>query len=303
MTTCPESKLPPSVNYHLWQPCNMRCHHCFATFEDVKKSGLPRGHLPRQQAQSIVALLAERFEKLTFAGGEPTLCPWLFDLMDIAKRRGTVTMLVTNGSLIDEPWLDRFAKNLDWLTLSIDSADAATNVRMGRSVSGQALSPEAYAAMAKGARERGIRLKVNTVLTRHNAGEDMRPLIAEIAPERWKVLQALPVIGQNDEGFADLACDDGAFHRFVDRHLSLNEAGIAVVPEDNHAMRGSYAMVDPGGRFFDNVDGAHHYSRPILDVGVDGAWKGIRFSMALFDDRGGRYEFGKDGRKLPIVGG
>lgn len=301
MPITPATVLPPSVNYHLWQPCNMRCHHCFATFEDVKKSVLPKGHLPREEAQSIVALLAERFDKLTFAGGEPTLCPWLFDLMEVAKRRGTVTMLVTNGSLIDERWLDRFAGVLDWLTLSIDSADAATNARMGRAVSGRALSPEAYATMAKGARERGIRLKVNTVLTRHNAGEDMRRLLTEIAPERWKLLQALPVTGQNDEAFAEIACDDSAFHGFVERHEALKERGIAVVPEDNHAMRGSYAMVDPGGRFFDNVEGAHHYSRPILDAGVDGAFRDIRFSIALFDERGGRYEIGRTGRNLPTI--
>jgi organic radical activating enzyme len=37
--------------------------------------------------------------KITFAGGEPTLCPWLHDLIAIAKKTGMVTMLVTNGSL------------------------------------------------------------------------------------------------------------------------------------------------------------------------------------------------------------
>ena len=26
----------PTVNYHLWKPCNMRCEFCFATFEDIE---------------------------------------------------------------------------------------------------------------------------------------------------------------------------------------------------------------------------------------------------------------------------
>ncbi len=98
--------------------------------------------------------------------------------------------------------------------------------------------------------------------------------------------------GQNDAGFEAVACDDADFRRFVERHSDLSAKGIAVVPEDNHAMRGSYAMLDPAGRFFDNVDGEHRYSRPILDVGIDDAWADIRFSMALFDERGGRYEIG-----------
>ena len=41
------------------------------------------------------------------------------------------------------------------------------------------------------------------------------------------------------------------------------------MPESNELMRGSYVMVDPAGRFFDNVEGGHTYSRPILEVGVE----------------------------------
>jgi radical S-adenosyl methionine domain-containing protein 2 len=303
MTTPTATTLPPSVNYHLWQPCNMRCHHCFATFEDVKASVLPRGHLPEEQAIAVVALLGERFEKITFAGGEPTLCPWLFELVRRAHEAGSVTMLVTNGSILDEAWLDRFAGVLDWITLSIDSVVPETNRKMGRAVSGRPLSAKHYAKVASDARARGMRLKVNTVVTALNVTEDMHAILETLAPERWKVLQALPVAGQNDADFARIACADEDFRRFVERHSGLGERGIAVVPEDNHAMRGSYAMVDPAGRFFDNIDGAHRYSRPILDVGVEAGWTDIRFSMALFDQRGGRYEIGSPGgRRLPLAG-
>ena len=185
--------LPPSVNYHLWQPCNMRCRFCFAAFDDVKASVLPKGHLPEPQAALVVERLSERFEKITFAGGEPTLCPWLWGLMERARRSGAITMLVTNGSMIDDAWLYRYAGVLDWLTLSVDSAVPETNARMGRAVSGRAIAAGRYREMASGARARGIRVKVNTVVTSHNHGEDMRAFIRDLAPERWKVLQALPV--------------------------------------------------------------------------------------------------------------
>ena len=72
----------PSVNFHLWEPCNMKCKYCFATFKDVKQSILPKGHLPKAEAIEIVKELAEYgFKKITFAGGEPTLCKWLPDLI------------------------------------------------------------------------------------------------------------------------------------------------------------------------------------------------------------------------------
>ncbi|MBK9177852.1 MAG: radical SAM protein [Flavobacteriales bacterium] len=66
----------PSVNFHLWQPCNMRCKFCYATFHDVKRSILPKGHLPKEQAIDVVRQLAAHgFQKINFAGGEPTPLP------------------------------------------------------------------------------------------------------------------------------------------------------------------------------------------------------------------------------------
>ena len=302
MTNTATNSLPPSVNYHLWQPCNMRCRYCFAVFDDVRSSVLPKGHLPEQQAFSVTQMLAERFEKVTFAGGEPTLCPWLFELVRRAHDAGAVTMIVTNGTVVDDAWLDRFAGVLDWLTLSIDSASPEVSAGIGRAVSGRGLSTEHHLRLSSAARARGMRLKVNTVVTRLNAGEDMRPLLERLAPERWKVFQALPVAGQNDAGFEGVACTGEEFRHFVDRHASLCERGIRVVPEDNRAMRGSYAMVDPAGRFYDSAGGSHRYSRPILEVGVDAAWSDVEFSMDRFDERGGRYAFGAGpARRLPMA--
>ena len=71
----------PSVNYHLWKACNMRCNHCFATFQDFEPLFLPKGHLGREDCVLVVETIAEAgFQKINFAGGEPTLCPWLPDL-------------------------------------------------------------------------------------------------------------------------------------------------------------------------------------------------------------------------------
>ena len=72
----------PSVNFHLWKPCNMKCRFCFATFQDVGQDALPKGHLPREDCLTVVDALAKAgFDKINFAGREPTLCPWLPDLI------------------------------------------------------------------------------------------------------------------------------------------------------------------------------------------------------------------------------
>jgi radical S-adenosyl methionine domain-containing protein 2 len=269
----------------------MRCAFCFAPFQDVVSSVLPRGHLPREESLRLVRSLAERFEKVTFAGGEPTLCPWLPELVREAHAAGATTMLVTNGSRLTAV-LPHLAGVLDWVTISVDSPAADTLVKLGRAVGGkQAIPVEAYAAMAQAVRDAGMRLKVNTVVTRTNAGEDLSAFLRLLAPERWKVLRALPVDGQNTGRIEPLLCPPGAFEQFVARHAWLSAEGIEVVPEDNEDMRGSYAMVDPAGRFFDNAGGGHRYSQPILGAGIDEAWADVTFSMERFMDRGGVYDW------------
>ena len=66
------------------------------------------------------------------------------------------------------------------------------------------------------------------------------------------------------------------FDEFVARHRHLEDEGITIVPETNDDMIGSYAMVDPAGRFYDNVDGKYTYSEPILEVGVERALEQVR---------------------------
>ena len=285
------SALPPSVNYHLWAPCNMRCRFCFAPFQDVVAEVLPRGHLPRAESLRLVRTLAGRFDKLTFAGGEPTLCPWLPELVRAAKGAGATTMVVTNGSRLLS-CLDAMQDALDWVTLSIDSASERTLVALGRAVQGRTpLSPRQYLEIAEVVRQRGIRLKVNTVVSSANAGECLAPLIRALRPERWKLLRVLPVAGQNSGRVEPVLCTDAAFAGFVDRHRHLAAEGIDVVPEDNDDMRGSYAMVDPAGRFFDNASGGHRYTDPILTAGIDAAWAQAAFSMQRFVSRGGSYDW------------
>ena len=283
--------LPRSVNYHLWQPCNMRCKFCFATFHDVVADVLPKGHLPREEALRVVEVLAGRFAKVTFAGGEPMLCPWLPELICAAKQRGATTMLVTNGSKLTRSWIAAMEGKLDWITLSIDSATEETHQLLGRAVNGRAISAADYAVTAALVQLAGMRLKVNTVVTSLNVGEDMSNLISAIQPERWKILQVLPIEGQNDGKVEPLLCTPGDFADFVERHRGVEARGVTLVPEDNYAIRGTYAMVDPAGRFFDDAAGRHRYSEPILRVGLDRAFGQVSFSMDGFLRRGGDYDF------------
>lgn len=286
----------PSVNLHLWEPCNMRCKFCFATFKDVKQSILPKGHLPKEQALQVVEQLARLgFEKITFAGGEPTLCPWLSDLIATAKQAGLTTMIVTNGSKLTDEFLRDNQKHLDWIAVSVDSLDLGTNTAIGRAIPGKtSLTPSYYYDLSDKIRQYGFGFKVNTVVNRMNYHEDMSEFIRYSKPKRWKIFQVLPITGQNDLYIDNFKIEEEQFQYFLSTHSNLNDI-TKMVPENNKQMKGSYAMVDPAGRFYDNTKGTHNYSQPILDVGAKQAIQQVDYDFEKFISRDGLYDWAKKG--------
>lgn len=277
----------------------MRCKFCFATFQDVKHSILPKGHLLKEQAIEVVLQLADiRFEKITFAGGEPTLCPWLPELIRTAKNAGMTTMIVTNGSKLSDEFLLTNKSHLDWIAVSIDSLNLETNIEIGRAISGKTpLTVTYYKNLMNRIKSFGYGLKINTVVTNNNFTENLSEIIEYAQPKRWKILQALPIQGQNDDKIDSLQVTPKQFYHFIDTHKKM-EAITNIIPETNNAMKGSYAMVDPAGRFYDNAKGKHNYSRPILEVGARIAIQQVNYDFNKFVERSGIYDW-KNKKSFP----
>ena len=296
--------LPPAINWHFWPWCNYGCKFCFARFEDIPRAD----RLPREIALTVPEMLAEAgADKITFVGGEPTLCPYLGDLLAASKDVGLTTCIVSNASGLTEKFLDEWGHLVDWVGLSIDASNDEIHAEIGRGMrSDLARSRSHHLELATDAwnrcRSRGIRMKLNTVVCKPNLSDDMTELVLKLRPERWKIFEVLPVEGQNDGDVDDLLLDDGEFQTWVDRHSWVADEGIQFVPESNELMRGSYAMMDALGRFYSNTEGGHAYGPPILEVGVREAWEQNCFFEDRFHERGGVYEWGSGKVTLPVAG-
>lgn len=279
----------PSINFHLWEPCNMRCKFCFATFQDVKQTILPKGHLPEQDALKVVEQIAAAgFEKITFAGGEPLLCKWLPNLIKRAKQLGMTTMIVTNGSQLTDAFLQENTNYLDWIAVSVDSLENENNIKIGRAITGKRpLSKAYYYDVVDRIKKHGYGLKINTVVNKVNYKESLTEFIEYAKPKRWKVLQVLPIVGQNDTKIDDFKISEEEYNYFLSTHKAVK----TIVPESNDDIKGSYVMVDPAGRFFDNAKGTHNYSKPILEVGIHNAIMTMDYDLGKFLERGGIYDW------------
>ena len=266
-----------SVNWHVWPNCNYKCKFCFATFQD-------KDHLIREDYMKIPPMLADfGIKKINYVGGEPILCPHLGELLSISKGCGLVTSVVTNGSLLTKDFLDQNRDNLDWIGISIDSSSENTEKSLGRG-NGRHVGRAVQAA--KMVKECDIKLKINTVVTKLNYNENMRSLISDLEPDRWKVFQILQIEGENDESARGMLITRDQFMEFVKKHEYLKP-----VYEDNNAMTGSYIMIDPLGRLFQNWAGKYRYSKSILEAGFPEALRQVGCDNKKYINRGGRYKW------------
>ena len=279
MTEQNKNQKPISVNWHFWPWCNMKCRFCFATFNDVKKV------LQKEVALTVPKLLRDAgTEKLTFVGGEPMLCPYLGKLLIEAKKYGLSTKIVSNGTGFSTTFLKSFATYIDQVSLSIDSSSNSIEQTLGR---GWGSHVDNIMSTCKRLQIFRIPYQINTTVTKLTWNEDMRTLIEKLNPFRWKVFQVLPIKGQNDGQVEELLISKKEFETFKQNHLDIPFA----VFEDSDLMTGSYIMLDPIGRFFDNTSGKHTYSESIFKIGVIEAFKQIHWDKHKFVQRNGFYNW------------
>jgi mycofactocin radical SAM maturase len=115
---------PICLTWELTYSCNLACVHCLSS------SGRrdPR-ELTTSEAMSVIdEMRALQVFYVNIGGGEPTIRPDFFSLVEYATDNQVGVKFSTNGSRIDEATARRLA-NLDYtdIQISLDGADAATN--------------------------------------------------------------------------------------------------------------------------------------------------------------------------------
>lgn len=269
-----------TASFHIVKPCNMRCKFCYATFEDMKVTK----QLSKYDAFKILDKLKEAgLQKITFAGGEPLLYKWIYEVIAYSKSIGLTTSIITNGSLLTAELLEKFQGQLDWIGISVDSINEAINKSIGRSNKKEI----DYLNLCLNIKNVGFKLKINTVVNSFNWQDNLNEFINIVEPSRWKVFQALRVEGQNDKQFDEIKVSKEQFENFLNNHKHQK----SIVVEDNEAMTGSYLLIDPQGRLFENSKGKHTYSKPLQDNDIDICLSEINLNREMFIKRGGIYEW------------
>jgi radical SAM protein with 4Fe4S-binding SPASM domain len=171
--------------------CNLNCVWCYANSGKTPK----QEHMEFADLKGLLKILADAgVRQVTYSGGEPTIYPHIREAVKAAKDYGFIVHMNTNGYVLTR----EFARDLKRLGLSqvqsnIDSTDPGKHDYMrGRKGSfGRAIK-----AM-RNAREAGITVTSQTVLTRENESEiiDIFRLARGLGLQRSRVWDMMPSEG------------------------------------------------------------------------------------------------------------
>lgn len=104
--------------------CNLQCIHCF---RQASRS-LKHRDMDIEEYRSILRnAIRNKIERLVFSGwGEPTVNPFILDMIEEAKANGLYVVLNTNGQNLEEIASELVKTRVDEVYVSIDAVDPDT---------------------------------------------------------------------------------------------------------------------------------------------------------------------------------
>lgn len=229
------------VNLHILEQCNFKCKYCFAHFNGGKMLSL-------EDWKSIVDNISNSIpvKRFNIAGGEPLLFPRIDNLIEYIKSKGIDVSIITNGILLTDYFIERHANNLETIGISVDSLNEdilqELNCQTSRS---EMLDKYRLEQLSKIIKSNGIKLKLNTVITKSNYKEILSDKFSKLDIDRWKILKMKPFKNETFNNY-ELSVTNEEFEYFVERNKDMNN----IVVEKS--MVNSYIVIDSEGYLLDN---------------------------------------------------
>ncbi len=200
------SRSPLIVIWEVTRACDLACVHCRASAIPEREPG----ELTTGEGVRLIQSLREFGRPLfVLTGGDPLKRHDIFDLIRAGERAGLVTNLSPSGT----PCLSHGALlrardcGLKGVSISLDGSSEAIHDRF-RGV------PGSFSWSMQGAAScvaLGLRLQINTTLTRHNLDDlpAIAGLVESLEARRWVVFLLVPTgRGQADQQVSPQECEE-----------------------------------------------------------------------------------------------
>ena len=275
MTTMNQLK----VNLHITERCNFRCRYCFAHFENKQDMGISdwKRVIDNLRQSGMVS-------QINFAGGEPVLHRDFAEIVDYAYGQGFDLSVISNGSLLLEGknLPQDFFRKITTLGISVDSIEPETLRALGCcDAHDNVLTQEKLKHLLSVAKTENpdLLIKLNTVVTKLNAGESLTHLERELPIARWKFLK-MKRFDDGQRTNKTLEIDEETFQNFLRSNARMQGESI---PESS--LTRSYIIIDNRGSLIDNAEDNYKTVGSLLREDFRTVFSRYAFDEELYADR------------------
>ena len=201
---------------------------------------------------------------------EETLKTYIFSNYEL--KDPIVSGIKFKKHLLNEDFINRHKHQLYMIGISVDSLDYTTNIKMGRCNCGNVLSKEKIMSLAEIIKKAGIKLKINTCLTKFNINEDFDEFINEIKPDRFKILQ---MVNSGEKGQYEV--EDAEIEKFLSR------MSYKYIFESACEIQNSYLIIDSKGNLTTN--NLHSTNLSVLTYDIEEIISNIRINYLNYIKR------------------
>ncbi len=247
------------INLHFTDFCNYHCKHCFVKKENYE--------LSFDELKTIVDKIQKYFNannikgRINLAGGEPLMSRNIDKLIEYISSKNIDVSIITNGYYLDDEFIERHINQISTIGISVDSLDYDTNIKIGRCFKANVLSKEQLIHLCNKIRKSGIKLKINTCISKLNINENFNDFIYEVKPDRYKILQ--------------MSCDESDIRNrnnvVTDEEVKtfLSRIDYKYIYENAEEMKHSYIIIDSEGNIA--TDNSHASNISIFNYELEDA--------------------------------
>lgn len=281
------------ANFHICENCNYHCGHCFAKFG---KPHTLRAEYWKKITDNVIS--SGLINEVNIAGGEPFIHSEFIDIVKYIRSLGIPVSLITNGYLMTEEWIRKYAGLFKTIGFSVDSFQPDILKNIGRcTVNNQIISEQDFSRKIFLLKEVNpdINIKINTVVSALNVSDCISDNIRYINIARWKILK-MQVF---DDGFhcnSHISVSDGQYDSYVRK--SFESLGLEFIPEKTlyrfnnteivaeRFLQGGYIMIGADGFLLDDTLNSS-YTKVcdcLTESFADGIEK-LNFNRSLYSSR------------------
>ncbi|HYK00299.1 MAG TPA: radical SAM protein [Thermoanaerobaculia bacterium] len=256
----------PTVLWELTRLCDLHCRGCPSGASEQRD---PNELSTYEAYKTIDQIASLRPRELIISGGDPLERDDVDQIVDYARRRGLDPSLVLAPSR--DLTFDAIAKlqnnGLTSVVVSVDGSTATIHEKMHGVPGTFATTLRAM----RGAERAGLRIEVNTLVTRHNA-DDLEAIVQLIRPfstTRWNVHFVVPIGASRDLAMITATEVEQVFAT-LDEIRARETFALRTVEAPHYRRFLVQKILGSWGDFTGYAD-ENDSSRDILDAALDGA--------------------------------